>query len=44
MNGGSTTQSGHETSDLPFKGKTGVFNAITDVAGVEVGTMHIDQR
>ena len=38
MNGGSTTQKRARDLGLPFKGKTGVFNAITDVAGVEVGT------
>jgi D-aminopeptidase len=38
MNGGDTTKMRARRLGLPLKGKTGEFNAITDVAGVEVGT------
>jgi D-aminopeptidase len=38
MNGGKTTRQRARILGLPFKGTTGVFNAITDVEGVEVGT------
>jgi D-aminopeptidase len=38
MNDGDTTRQRARDLGLPFKGKAGVFNGITDVAGVEVGT------
>ncbi len=39
MNGGKTTGQRARSLGLPFKGTPGAFNAITDVAGVEVGTL-----
>ena len=38
MNGTNPPQPRARSLGLPFKGKPGAFNAITDVAGVEVGT------
>jgi D-aminopeptidase len=39
MNGSKNTGKRARGLGLPFKGKPGTFNAITDVAGVEVGTV-----
>jgi D-aminopeptidase len=39
MKSGRTLQKRGRDLGLPFKGNTGAFNAITDVAGVEVGTV-----